>query len=78
MRHPNNSFERPSTLPSLDDLREARYQQMLEMLKELKDTQTWLSQVKDHCTPKNSDLMLGLEFRIDKINNMITKVEKGE
>ena len=86
MRHPNNSFERPSTLPSLDDLRKDRYQAMLEMLKTIKDI------AQDHM-PKSSaylrhDSNLYNQDKVDiyelcksiseKCHMTINKVEKGE
>jgi len=72
MRHPNNSFERPSTLPSLDDLRKDRYEAMLEALKGVNQCLDNQFQHKDELIPA------WIVEAYEIIEKTVNKVEKGE
>jgi len=68
MKHPN---ERPSTLPSLDDLRKDRYEAMLEALKGVNQCLDNQFQHKDELIPA------WIVEAYEIIEKTVNKVERG-
>ena len=69
MKHPKES---PSTLPTLDDLREERYQAMLQALKRVNQCLDNQFQHKDKLIPA------WIVEAYEIIEKTVEKVEKGE